>query len=331
MLERFPLYYERFACVAGDCPDNCCVGWDVVVDDEAAARYAALGGALGEALRGAMVIDDDGDRVFAEVDGRCPMLRRDGLCQIQRELGHDALCAVCRAYPRLRQDYGSFVEHGLALSCPVAAELILSSDNDGWLERETPGGEAADYDPALMALLQQTRPPLLALLRDARRPVGDCLALALLYAYAVQDALEGEELLFDPDAELAALPAPARRSMAPLVDFHRGLEILTPRWRAMLDTLPTEPPAAWPTETRALAAYYVNRYWLQAVSDRDVIWRVKQMIGACLMARLLPDRAAMALYSKEVEHDGGNVDCIWEAVDTDPAWTDRLLLDWLRN
>lgn len=327
MLDRYPVYYKEFVCAAGDCPDTCCAGWDVVVDEETAARYAAVEGELGRRLRQATRVDGDGDRVIAMVDGRCPLLRGDGLCQVQRQLGHEALCRVCREYPRLRQDYGAFVEHGLALSCPAAAALILRSRDDGWDEQGSLDDASPEYDPALMALLQRTRPALLALLRDERRSVGQGLALALLYAYAVQDAMEGEPLVFDPAAELAALPPLEGGSLAPLVAFHQSLEILTPRWRAMLAGARVDCPGPWPEETRAVAAYYVNRYWLQAVSDRDAIWRVKQMLAACLMARLLPGTDAIALYSKEVEHDSDNVDRIWEA--TDPALSDRALLGWL--
>ena len=329
MLDRYPVYYKEFVCAAGDCPDTCCAGWDVVVDEETAARYAAVEGELGQRLRQATRVDDDGDRVIAMVNGRCPLLRSDGLCQVQRQLGHEALCRVCREYPRLRQDYGTFVEHGLALSCPAAAALILHSQDDGWDEQGSLDAMPPEYDPALMSLLQQTRPALLALLRDERRSVGQSLALALLYAYAVRDAMEGEPLVFDPTAELAALPPLEGGSLAPLVAFHQSLEILTPRWRTMLAEAKPDCPGPWPAETRALAAYYVNRYWLQAVSDRDAIWRVKQMLAACLMARLLPGTDAIALYSKEVEHDSDNVDRVWEAAGVDPALSDRALLGWL--
>lgn len=47
MLHSFPAFYETFRCLAGACPDNCCVGWEVVVDDDTARRYAALGTPLG--------------------------------------------------------------------------------------------------------------------------------------------------------------------------------------------------------------------------------------------------------------------------------------------
>ena len=330
MLERYPSYYTQFQCLAADCPDTCCQGWDIVVDEDSQARYAALEGLLGDCLRAALTIDEDGDRVIRmNADGYCPLLRSDGLCSLQRAEGHEALCRTCREYPRLRQDYGVVVEHGLALSCPAAAALILQSEDDGWVETGEAAEAPVEYDSALMALLQQTRGPLLALIRDASRPVGESLSLALLYAYAVQDALDGETLDFDPAVELASLPAAQPRDFAPMIAFHQSLELLTERWAARLASAGSLGP--WPAETRALAVYYVNRYWLQAVSDRDVLWRTKQMLAACLMARALPGLENYTLYSREVEHDAENIDRIWEAADSDPAWTDLALLDWLRG
>ena len=35
MLHVYPPFYKDFHCTASACPDNCCVGWEVVVDDAA--------------------------------------------------------------------------------------------------------------------------------------------------------------------------------------------------------------------------------------------------------------------------------------------------------
>ena len=91
------------------------------------------------------------------VDGRCPMWRDDGLCRIQAQLGEDALCHTCKQFPRLRHDYGDFVELGLELSCPEAAKLILSGENAQTVIRQEPGDESAEYDPDAMALLLASR------------------------------------------------------------------------------------------------------------------------------------------------------------------------------
>ena len=150
-----PSYYPAFRCIASACPDSCCKEWAVDVDDTAAAFYRSLEGPLGDRLRQVMEDTEDGTVMTIE-NGRCPMWRQDGLCRIQAELGHDALCQVCQQFPRLRHDFGNFVELGLELSCPEAARLILSQDHTFSVE-EISGGEAPDYDQELMSILQESR------------------------------------------------------------------------------------------------------------------------------------------------------------------------------
>ena len=82
MLVRMPDYAETFQCLAGDCPHSCCIGWEVVLDEEHTALYEAVEGALGEKLRAAMAVDDEGDVCFPLRGGRCPFLNRENLCEI---------------------------------------------------------------------------------------------------------------------------------------------------------------------------------------------------------------------------------------------------------
>ena len=51
MRVRYPRYYEIFRCIASDCTDSCCKEWEVLVDEDAAARYQAMEGQLGKDLR----------------------------------------------------------------------------------------------------------------------------------------------------------------------------------------------------------------------------------------------------------------------------------------
>ena len=46
-----PAYYDRFRCLAGECPDSCCHLWQVDIDPDTAKRYRQLPGALGQLLR----------------------------------------------------------------------------------------------------------------------------------------------------------------------------------------------------------------------------------------------------------------------------------------
>ena len=34
-----PHYYDKFVCTAGDCPDSCCAGWQIVIDETSLERY----------------------------------------------------------------------------------------------------------------------------------------------------------------------------------------------------------------------------------------------------------------------------------------------------
>ena len=329
MIITKPAYYDRFRCIAGACPDSCCKEWGVQVDADSAAFYRSLPGPLGDRLR-QVLRDEDGETVMTIENHRCPMWRGDGLCRIQAELGEDALCHTCREFPRLRHDYGDFVELQLELSCPEAARLILSAVPAAPSVEEYPEAEAPDYDEEAMAVLKATRRTMLSLLSDTAYPVSQALALGLMYGYQAQSELDGAEILpFDPDAALEEAGHFAKPgNICAIRDFLLELELLTPEWEAMLRA-----PALgdWTEEYRALARYFVERYWLQAVSDYDLAGRVKFMVISCLLIRHLGGdifRTAQ-LYSKEIENDADNVDAILDAAYTHPAFTDDKLLGLL--
>ena len=327
----YPKYYYDFSCIAADCPDSCCQEWDVDVDADSAKFYYSLPGDLGNSLRRVLRDSDDG-AIMTIQDGRCPMWRKDGLCRIHAELGHEALCKTCREFPRLRHDYGNFVEWGLELSCPEAARLILT--HPGTLEStEIPGGEEPDYDPETMRILQQSRSAVLDYLDEDGLPVPLKLAVILVYAHHVQNWLDGgEEAAID---EASALNLLAQQTSVgdweSIIDFFLHLEILTERWRLRLET--PAPESAWHGGYTALMRYFVLRYWLQAVADFDLIGRVKFMIVSCLLLyRLGGDFVETAqLFSKEIENDADNMNALWDAAYTDITMTDMNLLRLLKN
>lgn len=294
------------------------------MDDAAAQRYLNLSGTLGDRLREKLK-GEAGEYYLEITNGRCPMWREDGLCQIQAELGHDALCRVCREYPRLTHDYGDFTELGLELSCPEAARLMLTMPEKPRVVQETEGGEAPDYDREDMALLLRTREQAWAIL--AEHPLPEALALLLLFAHRVQEALDGGELEFDPREDLAFARQVAQPfSWEQFRDFHMGLEILTPRWRALLSD--SHGAGQWSEAHRAMARYGIERYWLQAVSDLDLVCRVKLIVSACLLVRCLGgDAVSVAqLYAKEIENSSENVEAVLDGAYSHPALTDAQLL-----
>jgi lysine-N-methylase len=323
-----PHYFNRFRCLAGACPDSCCQEWEVQIDDATAQRYLSLDGDLGDAIR-KHLYTDDGDYYLRITDRRCPMWRQDGLCRIQAELGASAMSHVCREFPRLRHDYGDFLELGLEMSCPEAARLILTEPYAPFLVEEASGGDEPEYDTEAMDVLLRTRETALAILTS--HPLPQALTLLLLYGYRAQNELDGgEEAPWSPAAELALGKKFASKEPLPLTDFFAGLEILTPRWA---ERLHSPSPGDWQEELRAIARYGIQRYWLQAVSDYDLVCRVKLVIASCILIRHLGGDIleTAQLYSKEIENSAENIESILDGAYTHPALTDANLLGLLRQ
>ena len=327
MLLRNPVYYDRFVCLGGICPDSCCQMWDIAVDEESVLRYLSLPGELGVRLWQVLVKDGEGYTLCQEA-GRCPMWREDGLCRIQKELGEEALCYVCSQFPRLRHEYEGLTELGLELSCPEAARLILA-DREGLLIEE---GETACQDETLK-LLERSRREAFRLLSDGRYSVAERLAQLLLFAYGVQEELDGGEAqAFNPEKALESARTFAKDgNLQTVLEFFSSLEILTEQWKLRLERGPS--PTSWTEGHAALARYFVLRYWLQASSDYDLVGRAKFTLLSCLVIRTLGGdlQETAQLYSKEIENDIDNVDALLDGAYTEGCFRDTALLDLLLN
>ena len=324
-----PSYFDSFRCIAGSCPDSCCKEWDVLVDPDKATYYRNLPGALGDRLR-QVLTEEDGQTYMLIEDCRCPMWRDDGLCRIQAELGEPALCKTCREFPRLTHDYGGFVEMGLELSCPEAARIIFESGYPDYIATEVPGGEEPDYDEEVMAILLRSRQEVRRIIMDESRSVGETLAVVLMYGYHVQAEIDGAGAVpFDPSVALEEAQHFARPDdVSAVLDFFKGLEILTDNWNARLD----QPnPTSWSSAYRLLAHYFTDRYWLQAVSDYDLVSRVKLAVISCLVIKALGGDIVLTaqLYSKEIENSIDNLEAILDGAYSAPAFTDDRLLGQL--
>ncbi len=318
-----PSYFDTFRCIAGQCPDSCCKEWDVLVDEDKAAFYRALPGQLGDRLR-QVLKDEDGEVYMIIENRRCPMWRDDGLCRIQAELGEQALCKTCREFPRLSHDYGDFIEYGLELSCPEAARIILSTPSPVFVTQEVPGGEEPEYDASDMEILLRTRETARRILADPRHNTGEALSLLLLCAYRAQMELNGMEVSAaeNEDSMLEHARNYARGGdFGEILNFFKNLEILTPEWTARL-TSPS--PAPWDDRYRTLARYFVDRYWLQAVSDLDLVGRAKLAVISCILIKELGGDFTQTaqIYSKEIENSIENVEAILDAAYEAPFFSD---------
>ena len=37
-----PTFYKEFSCIAGACPDTCCAGWQIMIDEKSLQKYRRL-------------------------------------------------------------------------------------------------------------------------------------------------------------------------------------------------------------------------------------------------------------------------------------------------
>ena len=125
-----PDYYNQFYCKASKCIHNCCIGWEIDIDDFSLELYKSVPGALGSKLSANISCNDDGAHFILDKDDRCPFLQSDGLCQLICELGEDSLCDICADHPRFRNYFSDHIEIGIGLSCEEAARIIVTNESD---------------------------------------------------------------------------------------------------------------------------------------------------------------------------------------------------------
>ena len=193
MLYTIPHYYKKFQCIAGECPDTCCAGWQIVIDDRTREKYRRAEGAFGNRLHNSI---DWKESCFQQYEGRCAFLNDENLCDIYQEAGKEMLCRTCRNYPRHIEEFEGSREISLSLSCPEAARLILSSREPvQFLTAEKAGEEEdEDFDFFLYTKLTDARDLMIRLLQDRREPVSLRIAMVLSLGHDLQRRIRSGQL-----------------------------------------------------------------------------------------------------------------------------------------
>ena len=125
-----PDYYNDFKCIADRCQHNCCIGWEIDIDDDTFEYYKDVDSDFGKRLRDNIINQDDCNCFKLTENERCPFLNKNNLCDIILNLSEDALCQICTDHPRFRNFYSDRIEIGLGLCCEEAARLVLSQKDE---------------------------------------------------------------------------------------------------------------------------------------------------------------------------------------------------------
>lgn len=299
MKHDYPTYYREFHCIAADCPDSCCQGWDVVIDSETEGFYHSVQGELGKKLREAIYTDPDGDRVFhlAE-EKKCPFWGADHLCDIYRELGEEHLCETCAQFPRIKMDYTTFTEHTLALACPEAARLILSAD-DAYVGFVDTDCESCDeYDTDVMRFLLRVR-------NQAASIVTDSKSLTERLEQLRESATEAQKELTGEVVECEPLSPDVFEELEYIDEGNRKKIIQAAKDKTELSD--------HKAELTRLMLYWLYRYLLGAIDTYDLIAPIRFIIDSVRIVANLAQKSgdvitAAQLYSKEIEQSYENME-----------------------
>lgn len=198
-----PVYMRRFVCDGRRCGSLCCCAkWGVALDAATLARYEGRPELLHELKKGLERSEATGGWIMRHEDGRCVFLREDGLCSLHRRFGIGAISDVCAEYPRKMHEVGDTLDRALCLSCPVAAEEVLFTEEPlafEWVEVAAPRPAYVDRmplgTPLSAAVFRSLQLAGIALLAERRLSLDARLAalgllLARAEAYVEQGAAE---------------------------------------------------------------------------------------------------------------------------------------------
>lgn len=123
-----PKYYETFQCIAEKCKHNCCIGWEIDIDDDTLENYHSLNCGYAKYIIDSIDYTDTPHFVL-DNNKRCPHLNCENLCQIILNCGENYLCEICKEHPRFYHETNHGLEVGLGIACEEACRIVLSSDD----------------------------------------------------------------------------------------------------------------------------------------------------------------------------------------------------------
>lgn len=307
-----PDYYPQFRCVAERCRHNCCIGWEIDVDEDTLAAYRAVGGAMGERLEKSIALDGDAPHFILGERERCPFLNDKNLCDLILYGGEDMLCQICTDHPRYRSFFSARTEIGVGLCCEEAARLILTKPEKTAL-LVTGEGTLGEEENALLTL----RGRLIAAAQERETPVERRL----------------ENILHLCGARMPDIP------LAQWAAFYLSLERMDEAWtdclellRAHADELPLNAFAAYmrprETEYEQMLVYFLYRHVPAALDDGDIggkaafaVLSVRLLFALGALYYLLhgeftvEDQIELCrLYSAEVEYSDDNLNALFDAL-----------------
>lgn len=289
-----PSFYKNFKCIAGDCPDSCCQGWEVDADDDSLAYYSTLDASLDIKKKIDTVLDKDefGNTVFSlAAKKRCPFLNSENLCDMHIAIGGEHTPVTCRNFPRFIYDFGGTREIGISFSCPVAADIMYNLDV--WTFDEAVNSELPvlnDIDAEKYIKLRELRSRLYSVIQNRNLDINQRIVLAL----DLCKELNTDEKIIDT---------------IDFFDAFRNPELINPEWEAKVNNACVK-DVENSTANENIAMYFIYKYFLSSVLEDEYnpYLAVKMAaVGILINTYFGSDSWTVHLWSKETEHSQYNM------------------------
>ena len=317
-----PDYYKEFSCIAGDCPDTCCAGWQIMIDEKSLRKYSRIKGDFRPRLHNGIAWKNS---TFRQYHRRCEFLNENNLCDIYSEAGKDMLCHTCRTYPRHIEEIEGLREISLSLSCPEAARILLGMKHKVQFlttEKEMPEETYEEFDYLLFTALMDTRDYFLEIIQNRRIPMSLRLCKLLACAHDFQLCYDKNELYKWENLRNRHLSSGFGEDFLSRVQNRKNhednchalitrmwktilpeMEVLSPGWHEFLGErllylytggeLPYRQRLAsfyranpdWEIQMEQLLVYWIFTYFCGAVYDGEIFAKVKMAVISTLFIR----------------------------------------------
>ena len=341
MIYRKQAGFDAFKCIADKCPKSCCVGWQIMIDENSIDKYSKTDGDFGQRLKNSINYQDG---CFLQKGIRCSMLNDNGLCDLQSTLGEDYLCDTCRLYPRHTEEFQDIREYSLSLSCPEVIRMIMESDyefaytdsNDDLLDDPE---EFEDFDFLLFDKLEYARDRMLKIAADTSIALQNRIGIIIDAALQLQelfdegDIFEMDEVSFEDEQaldfdycvsgldtllEMEVLEESWTETIQRTKEFWSTKSATSPEWKAAM-----HPDKDTEFVFTKVLQSLIFTYFCGAVYDGQIYART--MIAAQSVRWLMMIFEAnkkdlgstIYLYSREVEHSDLNVNQLIEFFESD--------------
>lgn len=292
-----PTFYKNFKCIAGDCPDSCCQGWEVDADSDSLEYYKTLDNSLEIKKRIDSVLSKDefDNTIFTLAPKkRCPFLNDENLCDMHIAIGGEHTPYTCRTFPRFIYDFGATREIGISFSCPVASDMMYNTESfDFETEVNSDLPTLNDIDAEKYFLLYKGRAEAYKIAKDKNKSIRERLNDLLDLGVLLQEKL----LPYDEGGDDIAF-----------FDVFKNPELINPEWKEKVENFSLKQVSDTQSNENILM-YFLYKYLMQAVYDDDALSKIKMaVLGVLINTYFGEDSWTVHLWSKETEHSQYNMD-----------------------